>query len=72
MAEIINFPNAKLTAEETLEVWDLILRTEPWTPELAKTFCSEEGGVLDLTEEQIATHPIVLKFLRQIRESFNC
>ena len=58
-----------LTPEEKLEVWDLVLRTEPWTPGLARAFCSEEGGMYGLTEKQIATHPLVLKFLHQIRKS---
>jgi hypothetical protein len=67
---VIKFPNPRLTPDEILEAWDLILRTEPMTPELARKFCSEEGGLLGLTEAQVATRPRVLNALRRIRSSF--
>ena len=54
----------------TLAEWDLILEKGPLTPELARKFCSEDGGLRGLTEEQLATYPRVLNALHQIRADF--
>ena len=51
----------------TLAEWDSILEKEPLTPDLVRKFISEEGGLLDLTEEQLASFPRVLNALHQIR-----
>ncbi|SIO49719.1 hypothetical protein SAMN05443247_06528 [Bradyrhizobium erythrophlei] len=70
MTDIINFPSSEtLTIDEKLEVWDLVIRTEGWDPELARMFCFFCSKEEDLTREQLAKYPAVLAFWREIEAS---
>jgi|tagenome__1003787_1003787.scaffolds.fasta_scaffold18808615_1 hypothetical protein len=54
----------------TLPDWDRLLSEKPLTPKIVKKFCSEEGGLLDLTEADLATYPRVLAALHIISGSY--
>ncbi len=67
---IIKFPTTeKLTTEQKLEVWASLIQTEPWEPEFVRTFLSHTQD-MDLTEADMAKHPPVLRFWREIKSSF--